>query len=96
MKKILIILLACIFFTACNKVEESVSPGETSAGTIAEITTVSPSVDEDEPFPEAVNLNEPGNTHGNIRNSGVAAIQGDWIYYTNFYDNVYLYKIRTD
>lgn len=42
------------------------------------------------------NYNERGNTFGNIVNAGLAAQQGDWIYYRNDGDNGTLYKIRTD
>ncbi|MCE5214473.1 MAG: DUF5050 domain-containing protein, partial [Methanobacterium sp.] len=33
---------------------------------------------------------------GNINNGGEAAIQGDWIYFSNWQDNRSLYKIKTD
>ena len=39
--------------------------------------------------------NERGNTVGNIVNGGLAAKQGDWIYYVKD-DNRCIYKIRTD
>jgi len=42
------------------------------------------------------NLNTRGNTAGNIGNYGLAAIQGDWIYYVNDTDGGSIYKIRTD
>ena len=38
-------------------------------------------------------VNTKGNTNGNIDNFGQAALQGDWIYYTDF---LALYKIKTD
>lgn len=37
-------------------------------------------------------INTVGNTNGNINNGGIAAQQGDWIYY----DNDGLYKIKTE
>lgn len=38
---------------------------------------------------------EMGNTSSNLANNGLAAIQGDWIYYRNSSDNNTLYKIKT-
>ena len=40
-------------------------------------------------------INERGNTACNITNQGLAAIQGDWVYYRNN-GGGRLYKIRTD
>ena len=37
-----------------------------------------------------------GNTNGNIRNRGLAAIQNDWIYFQNDNDKNSLYKMRLD
>jgi hypothetical protein len=37
-----------------------------------------------------------GNTSANIFNSGIAAIQGEWIYYRNVSDSGKLYKMKTD
>jgi hypothetical protein len=37
-----------------------------------------------------------GNTAGNIANEGLAAQQGNWIYYNNNNDGGILYKIKTD
>jgi serine/threonine protein kinase len=39
-------------------------------------------------------MNESGS--GNSNNSGLSAIQGDWIYYRNDSDNGYLYRINLD
>lgn len=41
-------------------------------------------------------VNERGNTCGNIANRGLAAKQGDWIYYNNFNDGRKLFKERTN
>ena len=35
-----------------------------------------------------------GNSNGNSSNGGLAAIQGDWIYYTNDADGEKIYKIK--
>jgi len=43
-----------------------------------------------------VKTNQCGNTAGNINNGGEAAIQGDWIYFSNWQDDRNLYKIKTD
>jgi len=51
---------------------------------------------EEIPFYPVVNPNIYGNTTGNLNNKGLAAIQGEWIYYTNSSDGNSLYKIRTD
>ena len=40
--------------------------------------------------------NEYGNTAGNLNNGGYAAVQGDWIYYSNRGQDGFLYKIRND
>lgn len=37
-----------------------------------------------------------GNTSGNISNFGYYAVQGNWIYYSNFDDNGKLYKMKLD
>ena len=37
-----------------------------------------------------------GNTSSNILNKGLAARQGDWIYYANIADQYALYKMKTD
>ena len=44
------------------------------------------------------NINTSGNTSGNINNIGIAAQQGDWIYYSNYngVDGDKIYKIKTD
>jgi serine/threonine protein kinase len=47
-------------------------------------------------FNSADNSIEYGNSAGNIDNAGIAAQQGDWVYYMNWSDNEYLYKIQTD
>jgi hypothetical protein len=39
---------------------------------------------------------EQGNLAGNINNFGLAAIQGEWIYYSNQGDNGSLYKMKID
>jgi len=41
-----------------------------------------------------IKINTIGNTGGNIVNGGLAAIQGDWIYYTLILNG--MYKIKTD
>jgi hypothetical protein len=41
-------------------------------------------------------INTYGNTTGNIVNVGIAAIQGEWIYYSNVSHRGELYKIRVD
>ncbi|MCL2643118.1 MAG: DUF5050 domain-containing protein [Candidatus Bathyarchaeota archaeon] len=41
-------------------------------------------------------FDKQGNTNGNIHNNGYVLINGDWIYYTNFDNNNYLYKKRLD
>jgi tetratricopeptide (TPR) repeat protein len=41
-------------------------------------------------------INFYGNTPGNIIDGGFIARQGDWLYYANFSDNGYLYKMRVD
>lgn len=49
--------------------------------------------------PEVIEHADPkgkGNTAGNIANVGLAAIQGEWIYYINDKDGYSIYKIRTD
>jgi hypothetical protein len=49
--------------------------------------------------PQSINgqqFGEQGNTNGNIHNNGYVLINGDWIYYTNFDNNNYLYKKRLD
>ena len=40
--------------------------------------------------------NITGNTTGNISNGGLAARQGEWIYYSNSDDGEKIYKIKTD
>lgn len=40
--------------------------------------------------------NTVGNTNANSRNRGIAAAQGNWIYYSNMRYNYYLYKMRLD
>ena len=47
-------------------------------------------------LPPAPIVNTVGNTPGNITNGGYAAIQGDWIYYSNVSDGYKLYRIKTD
>ena len=47
-------------------------------------------------FYASKNSNERGNTSGNINNGGIAAIQEDWIYYSNLNDGGKIYRIRTD
>jgi len=41
-------------------------------------------------------INTTGNTSGNLVNGGEAALQGDWIYYSNGNDKLKIYKIKTD
>jgi tetratricopeptide (TPR) repeat protein len=41
-------------------------------------------------------INFYGNTPGNIIDGGFVARQGDWLYYVNFSDHRYLYKMRLD
>ncbi len=45
---------------------------------------------------ENVDVDQRGNTVGNIANSGYVTQQGDWIYYVNQDDDDKIYKIRTD
>ena len=40
--------------------------------------------------------NTVGNTNANSRNWGIAAAQGNWVYYSNTNNNFYLYKMRQD
>jgi len=52
---------------------------------------------EKHPFPQIKEQpNVSGNTPGNLSNGGVATIQGDWIYFSNFADWKRLYKMKTD
>lgn len=44
----------------------------------------------------STSVNTIGNTGGNIANGGKAALQGDWIYYSNENDWRKLYKIKVD
>jgi hypothetical protein len=44
----------------------------------------------------STSVNKIGNTGGNIANGGEAALQGDWIYYSNENDSGKLYKINID
>ena len=37
-----------------------------------------------------------GNSVGNINNAGIAALQGDWIYYTNYGNNKSLFKVQVN
>ena len=50
--------------------------------------------------PEAITQthqeDERGNSVGNINNKGIAARQGDWIYYQNDDDVGNVYKIKAD
>jgi hypothetical protein len=39
---------------------------------------------------------QTGNTFNNIRNNGLAAVKGEWIYYKNTYDEGKLYRIKND
>ncbi|MCE5223257.1 DUF5050 domain-containing protein [bacterium] len=48
------------------------------------------------PPPPEEEVNQRGNSVGNIVNSGIVAQQGEWVYYSNFNDDRKLYKIRTD
>jgi hypothetical protein len=57
------------------------------------LTTTAPPVST---TPPSSSINTIGNTSANIYNWGLAAIQGDWIYYANLNDGQKLYKIKTD
>jgi membrane protein YqaA with SNARE-associated domain len=39
-------------------------------------------------------VTQAGNTSGNITNWGIAAKQGDWVYFSNITNNNKLYKMR--
>ena len=41
-------------------------------------------------------MNKLGNTFDNINNAGIAARQGDWIYFRNYSDNGTIYKMKVD
>jgi len=41
-------------------------------------------------------INTVGNTNGNLVNNGFVAGQGNWIYFDNYNDHEYLYKMKTD
>jgi len=41
-------------------------------------------------------MNKLGNTFDNINNAGIAARQGDWIYFRNYADNGTIYKVKVD
>ncbi len=45
---------------------------------------------------EAQSHNKFGNSAGNLNNGGIAAIQGDWIYFANDTDGYSIYKIHVD
>ncbi len=40
--------------------------------------------------------NKYGNSQANLTNRGIAAVQGDWIYYINYKDDATIYKVKTD
>lgn len=44
---------------------------------------------------DTLSHNKVGNSAGNLNNSGIAAIQGNWIYYINDNDGYSIYKIHT-
>ena len=68
--------------------EEILAPAQTDITVPAQAET---------PGPTPANASiERGNTVGNLANNGLAAMQGDWIYYYDYYDGFKIYKIRTD
>lgn len=48
------------------------------------------------PVRRVKSVNEYGNSAGNINNGGYAAVQEDWIYYSNRKEMGFMYKIRVD
>ncbi|MDC3418364.1 DUF5050 domain-containing protein [Aquibacillus salsiterrae] len=55
---------------------------------------------ENERLKELITINQPivsrGNSSGNIANWGIAALQGDWVYFSNISQGYKLYKMRLD
>ncbi len=97
-----IILIGGIFTGFDESVEvvelEEVEPEEE----VEPVEEVEPG--EEEELEEAVEPEETvdpeaeirGNSIGNINNAGLAARQGDWIYYINVDDSYKIYRIQTD
>jgi len=72
----------------------AVTTAATTATTTAAATTTATTT-----AAETTTANTCGNSSGNISNSGIAAQQGDWIFYSHdsdYNDLGYIYKIRTD
>lgn len=83
MKRVFVLLIL-IFLTGCSNVQT----GETT------------NVSSKQPVFVNTQANEAiittGNTPGNINNIGLVEQKDGWIYYSNYSDNEYLYKMRTD
>lgn len=48
------------------------------------------------PSSETTTVNSSGNLAGNVDNDGLAATQGEWLYYTDLYYKGSIYKVRQD
>jgi hypothetical protein len=80
--------------TAEQRTRYGISGDRATAADALRVLRISAGISTDTPPRTA--SNSRGNTSGNIINGGIAAIQGDWIYYRNESDGGKLYRINVN